>query len=413
MSNQDEWKKPERYVPLPGMPAIPPQLQRDMRNKTVDEVARELKRLPFFMTDLKDGEEPDLDEDDTVGREQLEALKALAYDGEPEEIAGNFKSQGNEQYKLRRYKDAIIFYTKAISVEGLGEKGDDPEEGKKIKLASLANRAACNLELKNYRKCITDCKTVLSTLDSKHEKSIFRAGKALLAVDRVDESIDILEYGVKVVPESQSIPVLLQQAKERYERLKELEQKRRKAEELKQTKKLNLQAAIDAHGFTLLSSTHTDDGEGGSNYNSMFPTDTRIHLEDELNPASTLVVPIMFLYPVDMQSDIMQQADVSSTTINDFLQQLFGDELPPWAIPETGNSEYSNLKSLEVYAQTDSGGLVKVGKNSTLEKIFSLKKPVVPIIDGVPRLYVVPKTKSKEWLGTWNKDHARYLLYGK
>ncbi|VVT49883.1 uncharacterized protein SAPINGB_P002491 [Magnusiomyces paraingens] len=401
-SKEKEWIPPQRYVPGPGMPALPPQLYQDS-NKTVDEVAEELKKMPFFMTELDD-----VDENDENSRNQIEALKALAYEGEPEEVAANFKAQGNEQYKLKRYKDAVEFYTKAINVEWLGEKGEDPEEGRKIKMACFSNRAACNLELKNYRQCINDCKIVLTQFEPAHEKSLFRAGKAYLGVDRADEGMQLLQYGVEVVPDSKTLPGLLQTLTTRHNTKLELERKRREAEELKQTKKRNLEASIAAHKFTLLKSANTEDDSS-----SPLPSDVRIHLEDDLNPASTLIVPVMFLYPVDMQSDIIQQADVDSTTINEYLQQLFGDELPPWVCEDNKNvSDYSNIKTLEVYAQTDSGGLVKVGKASTLAKVFSLEKPVVPIIDSVPRLYVVPKNKAKEWLSNWNKDHARYLLYG-
>lgn len=397
------WEEAPRYVPGPGMPVLPPQLQQDSP-KTVDEVARELKKLPFFMTDAGD-----LDNDDEESREQIEALKALAYEGDPEVVAKNFKAQGNEQYMMKRYKDAIVFYTKAINLEGLGEKGENPAEGKAIKQACLGNRAACNLSLKNYRRCINDCKTILAQFDPKHEKSIFRAGKAYAAIDKPEEGIELLEYGISVVPESKSIPELLASLKERYEKKLELERKKHEAEQLKQTKKQNLEAAIAGHKFTLLKSVHASDDDD----TSAFPPDVRIHLEDDLNPASALIVPVLFLYPVDMQSDIIQQTDVTTTVISEYLYQLFGGELPQWINEENGNTEdYSNIKTLEVYAQTDSGGLVKVGKSSTLEKVFSLQKPVVPVIDGIPRLYVVPKSKSKEWLSKWNKDLARYRLYG-
>lgn len=400
-SDKKEWKKPERYIPGPGMPALPPQLN-NATNKTVDEVVSEMKKLPFFMT-----EKEDADDDDN---EQIEALKALAYEGEPEEIAGNFKNQGNDQFKIKRYQDAIIFYTKAINVPDLGVKGEDPALGLKIKRDSLANRAACNFELKNYRRCINDCKEVLSKLDSKHEKCIYRAGRAFLALDRVDEAIEILEYGMQQVPDSKSIPSLLEQVKERKRKVEELARKAREREELKQTKTRNLQMAIQAHNFTMLNSVHTD--EDGNN---AFPDDVKIHLEDPLVPSSQLIVPLLFLYPLEMQSDIFQQVDVSTTTVADFLRELFNpDNLPPWVqASEEKRREYgSGVANLEVYAQTGAGGLVKVGKKSTVEKIFSLKSPVVPIVDGVPRLYIVPKSRAEEWLKSWNKDHARYLLYG-
>lgn len=435
---KDTYQKPLPYRPEFGMPELPPQLySMKFQGKSVDEVAKELKKLPFFMTDINDQSNGDDDDEDTLGKEQMEALQALAYDGDPEEVAGNFKKQGNEQYKQKRYKDAVVFYTKAIAVENLGVERDpkdvngeeffqkNPEkakqlakeaaqEGRDIKLASLANRAACNLELKNYRRCITDCRKVLAELDPKHEKCIFRAAKALIAVERYDEAIDLLTYGKTAVPSSTSIPPLLKTAEEKYEKKVALVKRRKEEEERKATAKRNLETAINAHGFKLLNSVNSEVDETGasSGVNSLLPSGVRIHLEDPMNPASELIVPVMFLYPLDMQSDMMEAVDVENTPVSAFLEQLFGESLPPWVSASAANLDYADVKKLDVYCQTDSGGLVKVGRNSTLNKIFSLKQPVVPIIDGVPRLYVVPRNRAKDWLSTWDKNHAKYLLYG-
>ena len=58
------------------------------------------------------------------------------------EIAENFKEQGNDYYKGKRYREALGFYT-----QGIDAKPDDP----KLQEALLCNRAACNLELREHR----------------------------------------------------------------------------------------------------------------------------------------------------------------------------------------------------------------------------------------------------------------------
>jgi hypothetical protein len=55
------------------------------------------------------------------------------------EIARNFKEQGNEFFKGKRYREALGFYT-----QGMDAKPDDVQ----LKEALLLNRAACNLELR-------------------------------------------------------------------------------------------------------------------------------------------------------------------------------------------------------------------------------------------------------------------------
>jgi hypothetical protein len=67
------------------------------------------------------------------------------------EIAQNFKEQGNEYFKGKRYREALGFYT-----QGMSAKPDDVQ----LKEALLLNRAACNLELRA---------SLLSHLDSFRE----------------------------------------------------------------------------------------------------------------------------------------------------------------------------------------------------------------------------------------------------
>ena len=57
------------------------------------------------------------------------------------EIASNFKDQGNEYFKGKRYREAMGFYTQGI---------DAQPESQSIFEALLCNRAACNLELSTH-----------------------------------------------------------------------------------------------------------------------------------------------------------------------------------------------------------------------------------------------------------------------
>ncbi|GAA93459.1 hypothetical protein E5Q_00100 [Mixia osmundae IAM 14324] len=90
--------------------------------------------VPLFMRDLpaSEAEKP--------SNTTLDALQTLLYDGTPDEIAQNLKSQGNEYYNGRRYKEALGFYTQAIDETG-------KEIAPQVKRALLSNRSACHLEL--------------------------------------------------------------------------------------------------------------------------------------------------------------------------------------------------------------------------------------------------------------------------
>lgn len=170
---------PSSTSPKTMEPALPPALAAH-RDKGAAEILASLNRTPLFMTDL--------DETDGSGGEnvELEALKALAYEGAPLEVAANFREQGNDCFRARQWSDAAQFYTKGVLVlgedrrkrkEGEGVDGEregvsgdggkrdgeaeededeDEEEGKmkKMEEALLLNRAACNLELRTSRLII-------------------------------------------------------------------------------------------------------------------------------------------------------------------------------------------------------------------------------------------------------------------
>lgn len=418
---KDEWVKPEKYIPSDaGAPILPPQLS-DFKYTNVDDFVKDLKKMPFFMTEL--------DQDPDEQNEELEALRAMTYEGEPHEIAENFKIQGNDCYKVKKYKDAVEYYTQAVAVDmnsssdkgkivDLDQREKEEKLLKEIKVACYSNRAACNLELRNYRRCINDCKSAL-LLDDKHVKSTFRAGKAYLATDHIGEAVQILEYGQSLFPEFKdpeakpvqlkAIDSLLETVLKRQKTLEDLEAKRKAAIELKETKARNLQASLDAHNFNVLMTSQKHDEDDTGNDNHLLPADTEIKLEDPLNPASALTLSLLFLYPLEMQSDIIKEAETDSV-LNDHLGRLF-EMAPPWFAekPNEHPRDYV-LKNLLVYAQTRAGGLVKVGKNSTVEKVLSLKAPQIPIIDGVARFYVVPKNRAEDWVSTWNKDQAKRLM---
>jgi hypothetical protein len=145
--------------------AMPPAMH-SIRQYSADEVVSMLNRTPLFMTSL--------DETDGEGGEnvELEALKALAYEGTRAEIAQNFREQGNDHAKAKNWREAKNFYDQALAaLKSPHTKPLDAEEGvpdmdvveldeeaerkkeKEIEEASRINRALCNLELSMFSRC--------------------------------------------------------------------------------------------------------------------------------------------------------------------------------------------------------------------------------------------------------------------
>lgn len=106
------------------------------------------------------------------------------------EIAENFKNHGNELYLQKSYKEAIKAYT-----EGLDAAPEDFD----LRISLLNNRAASNLFLRNYGTTLKDAGVIIALCTKEQKpvpiKALFRAGKALLALERWKEARDVVERG--------------------------------------------------------------------------------------------------------------------------------------------------------------------------------------------------------------------------
>lgn len=366
-----EWDR-LRYVPKPGEPALPPQLA-EYTEKSTDDVIKELNRLPFFMTEL--------DETDGDGGENanLEALKSLAYEGEPHEIAGNFKNQGNDCYKAKQYKNAEIYYSKGIDVEC-----DDSA----LNAALYLNRAACNLELKNYRRCIEDCKKVL-ILDDKNIKACFRAAKALFLVDRNDEAKQLLNYGLSIDSANASLAELYRQIDEKERKIAEAKKRREAEENQRKMKQSILENAIKLRRILILTSVRPPE----------LLEEATIRLEDPTDYESQLIFPAMILYPTIDEFDFV--AEISELSTPSDILNIILDRPQDW-FQEPKHAGFS-VDNLICFMETLSGGLIKIGKNVALNSALLAENPKAPLFDKGLRLYVVTKLASKEWLSKWDK----------
>lgn len=136
--------------------ALPPGMQKS-QDTSVDDLLKEMSRVPLFMTSL------DEVDDESGENIELEALKALAYEGTRAEIAQNFREQGTELVRTeKRYREAREYYTKALKALKAPPVPPDLDQGpqvveideeaelqkeRSIEEACLVNRALCNLEM--------------------------------------------------------------------------------------------------------------------------------------------------------------------------------------------------------------------------------------------------------------------------
>lgn len=370
----------------------------------VDEVIKSLKRTPLFMTDLDDACEDN---------PELEGLKALAYEGTKAEVAGNFREQGNEHARAKNWQDAKEYYTRALAA--LHAPPTPPEDGppdvdiveideeaeakkeREIEEACYVNRALCNLELskwtrslgddhsiaangsdaENYRSCNLDCASTLK-LNPQNIKSWYRSSSACLALDKIPEAEDACSRGLEVDATNAALKTLQKKIQKRKEHLTEVERKRQEREARERAEKMTLKLALKNRNYTVQTMDKAPDME-----------DAVLKLSDPLDASSTLLVPVLLLYPLHAQSDFIKAFDETQSLAEHF-SYIFDDPLP-W----DEKHEYS-AEIVDCYVETIAGGLIKAGKKLPLSKVLGSGK--VEIADGLLRIYVVPKSRAQEWI---------------
>lgn len=338
----------------------------------------------------------------------------MQYEGTRSEVALGFKENGNEMVKVKRWKDGKEFYTQALGVLHKESKQDpksDTDQGaeiqkeKKIEEACYINRALCNLELRtscasfpspklhsqphshlqlalipteNYRSTTLDCASTLR-LNPSNSKAYYRSSLALLALSKLPEALDACNIGLSLTPNSPSFSALLLKINKQSAALATREQERARNDSRALQEKRTLHAALLARGITIRASPSPPSLE-----------DAVIHLSpDPLSSSSTLVFPLLLLYPLHAQSDFIK-AVPETDALADHLEYIF-------PLPWDTAREYTT-GTVELYAETgkEGGGLVKVGRKVPL--LAWLGGGKVAVVDGVVKVNVLLKGRANAWI---------------
>lgn len=366
------------------LPQVPPGMA-SMRGKTSEEILAELNKSPLFMTDLEENDD-------------LEALKALAYEGTPAEVSQSFKEHGNDCFKVKQWKDAKEFYGKGVNVllievrkrqkapKEERAKEDAEEVAKEVGIleACLVNRAACNLELKNYRSCIMDCGSALR-INNKNVKAYYRSSKALLALGKVTEADDSCARGLAIDPENVSLKAVAREIIKKHEILSARRKVEMEREETNRQELILLRTALKARGIKTRKTAQPPEME-----------DAKIQLvPDPSDPTSTISFPAVLLYPLHLESDFIKAFN-ETEPVGHHLSYI----LPlPWDL----KGEYTP-NSIECYIETTKGGLLKVGKKAALLKVLVTEN--VEVVDEVMKIFVVPKAKAPAWIQDFKAKKA-------
>lgn len=369
----------------PFVPQLPPGLALNA-GKSTEEILADLNKHPLFMTELEDNDD-------------VAALQALAYDGTPLENATNFKEQGNECFGGRKWADAKEFYSKGIAIlateerrrakglpstqtethEGSSDEPDEVARERRLLEVMYVNRAACHLELRNYRSCTADCAGAIR-LNPGNVKAYYRSAKALLALGKVEEAEDACARGLAVDGGNAALKAL---AGEIARKAAEIAERRRKEEERlarERREETVLKAAIKARGIRLRSTEKPPEME-----------DAKIRLvPDPADPTSSLTFPTVLLYPVHLESDFIK-AFGEAESLDQHLRYVF-------PLPWDREGAYT-VNGVECYVETLGGGLAKIGRKVPLLKMLSGGN--VEIVDELVKIFVVPRAQAESWV----KEH--------
>ncbi|KAI9809222.1 MAG: hypothetical protein M1825_002513 [Sarcosagium campestre] len=372
-------------TPAPAGPALPSTLA-SAHTRSPEELQEMISSTPLFMTSLDDA----ADSSDSG----LEALKALAYEGTPLEIAGNFRDQGNECFRSKKWHDAAEFYARGLHAlahpaaatsdsTSAATVQDDPLAITSLQKILHLNLAAAHIHLRNYRSALNSCARAIE-LDPTNAKPFYRSAQALLALSKLPEATDAIKRAAAIAPSDAAIATLSRQIATRSAQLSAEQQARSQREADFSRRAYALRVALAARRVA------TRITYGGTRPEL---EDAAISLADPLQPSSTLSYPVLLLYPLHAQSDFLK-AVVEQDRVGEVLDTVLP---PPW----DSEGEYAAPSAVECYAETTTSGLAKLGARVTVATVLAGGK--IEVVDGIVRVFVVPKPRAEAWKAEWKR----------
>ena len=276
---------------------------------TEDNWEEEMQKHPFFNQEWKEGKEL------SPLMQGLQDLKYSPDENTPDELAKNYKEDGNFNFKCKKYRFAVASYT-----EGLKAKSEDKE----INTQLLTNRAAAQFHIGNYRSSLRDCEAALG-ISASHMKAVLRGAQCCYKLKNYKECITWCDKGLEVdsthteLLKMRSDCVQMEKAIERDARKRLAAEKREKQEHsalLELIKQRGINVGRKGSSLTL------------SDLEPCHPAavQKRVRLEN-----GVLVWPVLFLYPEVGETDFIEEFR-ETDHFADHLDVMFGAQAdrPAW-----------------------------------------------------------------------------------
>lgn len=324
----------------------------------------------------------------------LQQLKYSSEENSPDELAKNYKDDGNFQFKLKKYRLAIAAYT-----EGIKCKCED----ELIQVQLVTNRAAAQYHLSNYRSSFNDC-VLACKIKADHLKAVKRGALCCFKLKRFDDCISWSEKALKLSPDDEELKSVLEESKVQ---LKETERNaRREAARKKKKGKEDaaLVAALKSSGVQLKEIAALDkiDTNNQDHLNEIMEKITpllhaarghRVHL----SPEKLLVWPVLFMYPEYGETDLIEEFEENGQTFADHLLAMFGHgiERPNWDISNKYHPDRLKVYFEDRLSNPDKVALIPLkDTNCTLREALSDSR--FQVINGLPTFIILVEQSHYE-----------------
>nr|XP_013817231.1 PREDICTED: tetratricopeptide repeat protein 4 [Apteryx mantelli mantelli] len=217
----------------------------------------------------------------------------------PAELARLYKNEGNEYFREKDYRKAVISYT-----EGLRKKCEDPE----LRAMLHTNRAAAQAHLGNYRSALNDA-IQARKLKPTHLKAIIRGALCHLELKNFSEAIAWCEEGLRIDSKEKKLVEVRAKA-DKLKRAEERDARKAKVMERKeQCQKEGLLAAIKERNIKVVLEPSNEEEEMSDGLAEMsldgFHSDNAMGAKVHLDADGNLNWPVLFLYPEHEQTDFI------------------------------------------------------------------------------------------------------------
>lgn len=239
--------------------------------------------------------------------------------------------------------------------------------------------------IENYRACNLDCAATLR-LNPRNIKAWYRSASACYALDKMLDAEDACSRGLEVDAKNAPLKALASKIQARKTFIAQQETATRERKERLAKEQFAIKAAFKQRKIIVRATPLPPDTQDASPF-----------LSDPLDPSSTLSLPVLILYPRAAQSDLIKAFE-ETHSLGDHLGYILPDM--PW-----DDDKAYRPPLVDCYIATPQGGVAKVGKKIPLKKILESGK--AEVVDGVLRIYVVPRNETEIFIAEFKKQVER------